>query len=438
MHPSTPLVYTSRSAAKLERMDLRVRLHRVVLCWSARSLGNFHTTPHTASAAAIPHERVQPHTSMSTTTTTRIQVQPLPQRAPHQQDTSTSSLPLPLALAALYDTMAAWFTALFVLLTPAPGLFRTRHSTCAHTDCSASSALLPAQATRAKTRAPVRSTLQELVEAADDACRVLRCKLPQRELLQQVADFLVDTRVTGNSGALEWRYMNIAARFGCMDLLHVLLCSTSGSRIATTSGCTSNGNLCSSRDALVCTSDAIDFAAQHGHLRAVKWLHCNVRDVRCTVRAMDFAAANDHLDVVQWLHAHRSEGCSTAAMDGAAAAGHLTTLKWLAANRTEGCTARALDLAAQNGHLTVVQWLVLEHQPKSDSKYDAQLAPAMACKYAAINGHVDVLQWLVQHHHKRVNHSAVAMRDDIKRFARYADQAPVLRWCAAADSVRKA
>jgi hypothetical protein len=37
----------------------------------------------------------------------------------------------------------------------------------------------------------------------------------------------------------------------------------------------------------------------------------------CTTDAMDWAAENGHLGMVQWLDLNRSEGCATAAMDRA-------------------------------------------------------------------------------------------------------------------------
>lgn len=57
--------------------------------------------------------------------------------------------------------------------------------------------------------------------------------------------------------------------------------------------------------------------------------------VLCTTDAMDWAAGNGHLDVVHWLHENRSEGSTTAALDMAAERGHLPTVFWLQLNRTE-------------------------------------------------------------------------------------------------------
>lgn len=106
-----------------------------------------------------------------------------------------------------------------------------------------------------------------------------------------------------------------------------------------------------------CTTVAMDWAAQTGHLDIVKWLHEN-REEGCTSKAMDYAAEYGHLDVVQFLHEHRSEGCTTYAMDKAAQNGHLEVLEFLREHRTEGCTLNALDLAVQNRHSNVIVWLM--------------------------------------------------------------------------------
>ncbi|KAF1321043.1 Ankyrin repeat-containing protein, partial [Globisporangium splendens] len=106
-----------------------------------------------------------------------------------------------------------------------------------------------------------------------------------------------------------------------------------------------------------CTADAMDKAAENGHLHVVMWLHEN-RDEGCTTGAMDNAAAGGFLDVVQWLHDNRTEGCTANAMDGAAMFNHLEVVKWLHEHRSEGCTTAAMDHA---GSLAVVEWLHENH-----------------------------------------------------------------------------
>ncbi|KAJ3409650.1 Cullin-4 [Chytridiales sp. JEL 0842] len=105
-----------------------------------------------------------------------------------------------------------------------------------------------------------------------------------------------------------------------------------------------------------CTPNAMDGAAQNGHLDIVIFLHQN-RSEGCTPSAIDYAAANNHLNVVKWLHDNWWEGCTTRAMNGAAKNGHLNVVKWLAENRNEGCTDDALESARMNGHTQVVEYL---------------------------------------------------------------------------------
>ena len=74
----------------------------------------------------------------------------------------------------------------------------------------------------------------------------------------------------------------------------------------------------------------------------------------CSTYAMDWAAEGGHLDIVQWLHFNRSEGCTTSAMDLAARNGHLDVVKWLHLNRYEGCPTFAM----RSKHIAIVRYLV--------------------------------------------------------------------------------
>lgn len=135
-----------------------------------------------------------------------------------------------------------------------------------------------------------------------------------------------------------------------------------------------------------CTTDAMDLAASNGHLHVIQWLHEH-REEGCTTSAMDFAAGNGHLHVVRWLHSHRSEGCTVSAMDNAATGGHLDVMRWLHANRKEGCSKSALLNASYSGHPNIVQWLMSIGSPRCIRS---------AAKYAIARGHVDLAQWLVK------------------------------------------
>ena len=90
------------------------------------------------------------------------------------------------------------------------------------------------------------------------------------------------------------------------------------------------------------TEWSMNYAAQYGHLKIVKWLHHN-RNEGCTMWAMDMAAGNGHLEIVKFLHENRSEGCTINAMDYAAKNGHLEVVKFLHENRNEGRLSRCYD-----------------------------------------------------------------------------------------------
>ncbi|CAK4200159.1 unnamed protein product [Aphanomyces euteiches] len=147
-----------------------------------------------------------------------------------------------------------------------------------------------------------------------------------------------------------------------------------------------------------CTEYAMDAAAERGHLEVVRWLHEH-RDEGCSTDAMTYAARNGHLDVVRWLHEHRTEGCSTRAMDLAATCGHLEIVKFLHAHRHEGCTTSAMDGAAIHGHLDVVQFL---HEMRDEG------CTGKAMYFALQEGQNHVVDWLAAHRHERGTDSDVA------------------------------
>ncbi len=64
-------------------------------------------------------------------------------------------------------------------------------------------------------------------------------------------------------------------------------------------------------------------AASQGYLSLIKLR----KGLLFSVNAMDYAAENGHLEIVQWLHI----------------------------NRTKGCTKNAIDEAARNGYSKIVQ-----------------------------------------------------------------------------------
>ncbi|ETK87251.1 hypothetical protein F441_08441 [Phytophthora nicotianae CJ01A1] len=134
-----------------------------------------------------------------------------------------------------------------------------------------------------------------------------------------------------------------------------------------------------------CCREAMDSAAEFGHLTVVKWLHKH-REEGCTTDAMDMAASNGHLEIVQWLHENRNEGCTSNAMDFAAQHGHLKVVQWLHSNRKEGATHYAIDNAATYGHLDVIQWL---HFYRDEGCSQSAVVNALNA------GHARVAKWLV-------------------------------------------
>ncbi|KAL3662969.1 hypothetical protein V7S43_011913 [Phytophthora oleae] len=137
-----------------------------------------------------------------------------------------------------------------------------------------------------------------------------------------------------------------------------------------------------------CCQEAMDSAAEFGHLHVVQWLHQH-REEGCTTDAMDMAACNGHLHIVQWLHENRKEGCTTNAMDFAAQHGHLKVVQWLHYSRKEGATYYAIDNAATYGHLDVIQWL---HKHRDEGCSQSAVVNAINA------GHEDVARWLVANH----------------------------------------
>ncbi|TMW58647.1 hypothetical protein Poli38472_010206 [Pythium oligandrum] len=133
------------------------------------------------------------------------------------------------------------------------------------------------------------------------------------------------------------------------------------------------------------TTDAMDGAAEKGHLDMVKYLH-ETRTEGCTSVAMDNAAMNGHLDVVKWLHENRTEGCTTDAMNSAAEKRHLDVVKWLHEHRGEGCTIRSIENSASNGHLEVIRYLHETCQQRLTSGI-------------LINGmkHIDIVRYVLDH-----------------------------------------
>lgn len=141
-----------------------------------------------------------------------------------------------------------------------------------------------------------------------------------------------------------------------------------------------------------CTKMVMNLVAKNGHLQIIKWLHEN-RSEGATESAMNWAAMNGHLDVVTWLHEHNKR-CTTYAMDHAAENGHLQIVKYLHENRTEGCTVWAMIWASMNGHFEIFRYL---HENRTVG-YTMD-----AMNKLNINDRTKIISYLYKNHNKNCN-----------------------------------
>lgn len=79
----------------------------------------------------------------------------------------------------------------------------------------------------------------------------------------------------------------------------------------------------------------MDYAAFHGRLDAIQFLHAS-RQEGCTVLVKSSAAANDHFEIFEWLKQNRSEGFDSDLTDE-------STLKRLALHSSHGHFGWFLD-----------------------------------------------------------------------------------------------
>ncbi|EGG22298.1 hypothetical protein DFA_04416 [Cavenderia fasciculata] len=133
-----------------------------------------------------------------------------------------------------------------------------------------------------------------------------------------------------------------------------------------------------------CTRNALNKAAEYGHLDIVRFLHEH-RTEGCSKVAMNEASRKGFIDIVKFLHQHRTEGATTMAMDWAARNGYIEIVKFLHFNRTEGATTDALDWAAAWGHFEIVKFL---------SEHRTEGATNDAIDEASINGYTEIVEYL--------------------------------------------
>ncbi|KAF0682500.1 Aste57867_25374 [Aphanomyces stellatus] len=168
---------------------------------------------------------------------------------------------------------------------------------------------------------------------------------------------------------------------------------------------------------------AAEDAMEHGHWNIVLYL-LEHKLWNWTPRGvLDVAAAQGNVEVAQWLVENLATlgfelECTTDAMEDAAEKGHLAMLEWLDQYYPAvGCTSLAIDLAMGSGHMEVVQWL-MAHGYVDGVHVDAMVQAIgdtnglVSCPQdyleclsfnleesmidAALHGHVKMLQWLLQ------------------------------------------
>ncbi|EGF83292.1 hypothetical protein BATDEDRAFT_84834 [Batrachochytrium dendrobatidis JAM81] len=195
------------------------------------------------------------------------------------------------------------------------------------------------------------------------------------------------------SMAIITQAIDIAAQVGHLDIIQFLFLNYPGSTCtsAATDAAASNGFLDiviflhSNFPNVTFTTLAMDGAAANGHIDIVKFLHKHRADIACTTHAMDAAAALGRLDLVQFLHENRFEGCTPAAMDAAAGANHVSMLQWLHDNRSEGCTTHAMEFAAASGSIEALEWL-------QSNRLEGCTTRTM--DHAASTGQLSAVHWL--------------------------------------------
>ena len=134
-----------------------------------------------------------------------------------------------------------------------------------------------------------------------------------------------------------------------------------------------------------------EYAAQNGHLDALKWLRRQDDHDPCPwdEKTCSEAAKNGHLDALKWMRS-QDDPCpwDQRTCSEAAAGKHLDVLKWLR-SQDPPCpwNEETCHDAASIGDLNLLKWL-RSQDPPCPWGVDT-------CTNAAYNGHLDVLKWLI-------------------------------------------
>ncbi|OQR81301.1 hypothetical protein THRCLA_11847, partial [Thraustotheca clavata] len=188
--------------------------------------------------------------------------------------------------------------------------------------------------------------------------------------------------------------MDGAAENGHLDILQFLYdegfkCSPEAAVGAALQGHMEILYFLQSHNIVECNSLALLGATRNGHLDAVHFLY-----EKCAAPVdpglLNVAITNGHLDLVCYLVANRKAmklTISPEAIDEACGKGFLDMIKFLHWNTSPNemtCTTRAMDQAAAHGHLQVVKFL---------DKYRKEGCTALAMDQAATGGYLDIIQY---------------------------------------------
>ncbi|KAF0713371.1 Aste57867_4380 [Aphanomyces stellatus] len=137
-----------------------------------------------------------------------------------------------------------------------------------------------------------------------------------------------------------------------------------------------------------CSSDAMDWACEHGNLNMLQFLHAHKRPL-CTGYGLYEAVAKGHVAVVEYILDHRlvEDWESYLHADTAAGTGRMDFVQRLLDLGAQ-LSSEALIPAATHGHLEMVECLYATHHDPHHV--------LVAAVHAAKNGHATVVSFLLQ------------------------------------------
>ncbi|KAF0684424.1 Aste57867_23595 [Aphanomyces stellatus] len=129
----------------------------------------------------------------------------------------------------------------------------------------------------------------------------------------------------------------------------------------------------------------LDVASHENQFAVLQLLHGHTG---CTTDTMDWAAGHGNLDMIQFLHQRRTEGCTDAALSDALRGGHVDVAVYLLDHHLAVLNPNVQDImehAARHGHLNTLQWLANRQLGRMGAKI---------WENAAYGNHLPILQWL--------------------------------------------